>query len=139
MYLASSVDLETVHVMSLAHPVFAAAAIPAVTARDDLVGDDTLADGESLNFGAELDNLTDKFVSGYNRLSDPFRLAVPSPIPRSAVPGFDIAGADPAGLDFDNHLVSGSGRYRDRLKFELVGTILDDSGHRRFGHKTGRA
>ena len=125
--------------MSLAHPVFTAAAIPAVTTRDDLVGDYTLADGESLNFGAELDDVADKFVPGYNRLPNPFRLAVTSPISRSAVPGFDIAGADAAGLDFDNHLVSGSGRYGDRLKFELVGTILDDSGHRRFGHKAGRA
>jgi hypothetical protein len=75
-------------------------------------------------------------MAGHNRLANPFGLTVTSPISRSAVPGFDIAGANTTGLDFDNHLVGTSGRYGDRLEFELVGTILDDSGHGCFGHKT---
>jgi hypothetical protein len=44
------------------------------------------------------------------------------------MPRLDVAGTNATGLDFDNHLVRSSGRYGDRLEFELVGSILDDSG-----------
>ena len=57
--------LEAVDRVWLAHPVGAVAAEAAVTARDDLLGDDTVADGDAPPLGGfvvELDDLADELV-----------------------------------------------------------------------------
>jgi hypothetical protein len=52
----------------------------------------------------------------HNGLSDPFRLAVTTPVSGGAVPSFAVARTDAASFDLDNDLVSSSGRDRDGLE-----------------------
>jgi hypothetical protein len=99
-----------------AHPVFASTAISAVTAGNDLIGDDPVTDSESLYPGAEFDNMAEELVSRHNRFSNPFRLTITAPIPRGAMPRFNVTGANAARLDLDNDFVSSGGGYRNGLK-----------------------
>jgi len=87
-----------------------------VTAGNDLIGDDPIADGESFNAGAEFDNMAKELMPRHNGFSDPFRLAVTAPVSGGAVPGFDVASTDAASFDLDNDLISSSGRDRNGLE-----------------------
>jgi hypothetical protein len=121
-----------------AHPIFAAPAVATFGAGDDLIGDNAIADRESLHFRAEFDDMTEELVSRDDWFADPFGLAVASPVARSAMPGFYIAGTNAAGFDFDDQIFGGSDRDRDWFESKIGGSILDDGGHGIFAHNGGR-
>ena len=91
-------------------------AISAVTAGNDLIGDNPVTQGEAFNPGAEFDYMAEKLVPGYNRFSNPFRLTITAPIPRGAMPRFNVTSTNSAGLDLDNNLISGGGGYGNGLE-----------------------
>src|ERR1700683_5241018 len=130
---AVHVILETVHVMFFAHPVFPAFAETAFPTRDDLFGNQAIAD---LDFTfasyifAKLDDVPDELVTGNHWGLDIRRLTVSTPERFSSDVGFDVACTNPAGLDFyDDVIGSGPGDW-NRLEPVITGCIGDDGPHR---------
>jgi len=133
-HAAVHVALEAVYVVAFAHPVFAAAAVAALLARDNLFRDQSVAElVASLARGvlADLDGAADELVAGDHRRLDVARLAAAiAPERRSAFERLDVAGADAAGLDFDDDVVGPGARHVHRLQAVVAGGVGNHRRHR---------
>src|SRR5580700_6895259 len=105
---AVHVILEAVHVMFFAHPVFSAFAETTLPTRNDLFGNQAIADLDftlASHIFPELNDVPDELVTGNHWGLDIRRLTVSTPERFSADVGFDVARTNPAGLDFYDDVI----------------------------------
>ena len=126
--------LEAVDRLRLAHPVGTLAAEAAVAARHDLLGDDTVSDGDSPPLGGfvvELDDLADELVSRYDTGFDVAGPRAVAPELGSAVEALQVAGADAHRLNTHERLTLAGFRDRDGLEAVVAWAVAHDGRHRR--------
>ena len=99
------VILIAVHVMRLAHPVMSVLAESALSAGNDLVGGDAVAQFIFRDVFTDLHNSSEELMAGNERRFDPCRLEVISPEHRDTVLALQVACTDPAAFRLDDDII----------------------------------
>src|SRR4051794_27682269 len=103
-HAADEIFLEAEDRMHLAHPVLATAAEAAFPTRDDLLGDDSIPEANTVSLGCALsegDDMTGEFVTGDGRRFAVAALAVAAPEELAPQPALHIGSANATGINFD--------------------------------------
>ena len=114
---------EAVDVVRGAHPVLAAAAVPALPARHDLFGDDPVADLARPSGGPRSSSWTISPTNSWPGMTCGSAQAARGVAPelRRAVVALEVAGADADGLDLDEGLTGSRDGHGDLFEAVVVG------------------
>ena len=121
--------LKTVDVVPFAHPVLARAAVPALAAGHDLLGDGLVADLEAMRLrGAipELDDGAEELVARDDGSLDP---GIVAPEHGPAGVALAVGPTDACGVDADDHLARAGVRPRNGLETVVLRAVVHDRGH----------
>ena len=124
------IRLEAQHIMRLAHPVMSVFTEPALSARNNLVGNDPVAQFVSLYIFSHFNNSSKKFMTWNEWRFYPGRLHLISPEHRCSMAALQISGADSTGLCLDDNIIRATNRRRIfRFKPVIILGISNQSFH----------